>query len=102
MSSLRALPVLMFHSIAPRGALEPHGWLQRISETPDIFEAMLEDWQRRGVRTVGGEEIHAFLSGRIDLPARSVALTLDDGYLDNWVAVTALLQRYGQKGSCRA
>ena len=97
MSGIRALPVLMFHSVAPPGALAPHGWLERLSEPVALFEAMLEDWRRRGVHTVGTDEIRRFLAGEIALPRRSVALTFDDGYLDNWVAVTPLLKRYGQK-----
>ena len=97
MSGIRALPVLMFHSVAPPRTLAPHGWLERISEPVERFEAMLEDWQRRGVRTVGTDEVRRFLLGEEDLPRRSVALTFDDGYLDNWVAATPLLKRYGQK-----
>ncbi len=93
----RAVPVMMFHSIAPAGAMAPHGWLERITEPLDLFEAMLEDWRRRGVRTVGSRELAAFLAGTSSLPPRSVVLTLDDGYLDNWVALTPLLRRYGQK-----
>ena len=97
MSGIRALPVLMFHSVAPPGALGPHAWLERLSVPPDLFEATLEDWNRRGVRTVGCEEIRRFMTGEISLSKRSVALTFDDGYLDNWVAVTPLLRRHGHK-----
>lgn len=97
MSGIRALPVLMFHSVAPARALAPHGWLERLSEPVDRFEAMLENWNRRGVRTVGVDDIRRFLTGEKDLPPRSVALTFDDGYVDNWVAVTPLLKRYGQR-----
>lgn len=97
MSGIRALPVLMFHSVTPPGSLAPHGWLERLSEPVERFEAMLEDWKERGVRTVGTDDIRRFLAGDKELPRRSVALTFDDGYVDNWVAVTPLLRRYGQK-----
>ncbi len=97
MSAARALPVLMYHSVAPEGALSPHGWLERLSVSLEMFEATLAAWQRRGVRTVGCEEIRAFLAGKAGLGPGSVALTFDDGYLDNWVAVTPLLRRYGQR-----
>jgi len=63
MSGIRALPVLMFHSVAPSRSLAPHGWLERISEPVERFEAMLEDWKRRGVRTVRDED-------RIRIPRR--------------------------------
>jgi peptidoglycan/xylan/chitin deacetylase (PgdA/CDA1 family) len=87
----------MYHSVAPAGALAPHGWLERLSVPLDLFEATLQDWDRRGVRAVGSDELRAFLEGRDDLPAGRVVLTFDDGYLDNWVAVTPLLRRYGQR-----
>ena len=95
-SGTPALPVLMFHSVAPPGVLAPHGWLERISTPLDLFAAMLEDWRRRGVRTMGTDDLRAYLSGRA-LPRRSVLLTFDDGYLDNWVALTPLLRRYDQR-----
>lgn len=97
MKRLRALPVLMYHSVAPRGVLAPHGWLERLSVTVDLFEATLAEWNRRGIHTVGSDEIRGFLAGRVGLPQGSVALTFDDGYLDNWVAVTPLLRRYGHR-----
>ena len=95
--SLRALPVFRYHSVAPPGTLAPHRWLERISVPLDAFEATLADLSRRNVRTVGTDEIAGFLSGRITLPRGSVALTFDDGYLDNWVGVAPLLERYGHK-----
>ncbi|MFQ5767735.1 MAG: polysaccharide deacetylase family protein, partial [Acidobacteriota bacterium] len=97
MRHIRALPVLMYHSVAPPGSLTPHQWLEWISVSVDLFEATLMDWDQRGVRTVGSEEFRGFLDGRFRLPRNRVVLTFDDGYLDNWVAVTPLLERYGQK-----
>jgi peptidoglycan/xylan/chitin deacetylase (PgdA/CDA1 family) len=97
MSGLRALPVLRYHSVAPEGVLAPHGWLERLSEPVELFEATMKDWWRRGVRTVGTAEIVDFLTGQRDLPKRSVVLTFDDGYLDNWVAVAPILKKYGHK-----
>jgi len=95
--SLSSLPVMMFHSVAPAGSMAPHGWLERITEPLDLFESMLAEWQRRGIRTIGHLELADFLAGKKGLPARSVMLTFDDGYLDNWVGLTPLLRRYGQK-----
>jgi len=96
MSAAKALPVLMFHSVAPPGVLAPHGWLERISTPLDLFGAMLDDWRRRRVRTIGVDDLRAFLAGR-SLPSGSVLLTFDDGYLDNWVALLPLLRRHDQR-----
>ena len=89
------VPVLMLHSVAPDEALAPHRWLQRLATPPSLLAATFDDWRRRGVRTLTSGELRAFLTGRERPPDRSVVLTLDDGYLDNWVALTPLLTAYG-------
>jgi hypothetical protein len=40
-------------------------------------------------------ELFEYMSGRRSLPKRTVVLTLDDGYLDNWTYAVPLLRRYG-------
>ncbi len=90
-----AIPVLMLHSVAPNAALSPHRWLQRLATSPELLEATLAGWRRHGVRTLTSADLRAFLEGREQPPDRSVVLTLDDGYLDNWVALTPLLEAYG-------
>jgi hypothetical protein len=39
------------------------------------------------------------MSGKKPLSGRSVMLTFDDGYLDNWVFVYPILKKYGMKGT---
>ena len=38
------------------------------------------------------------MEGKRRLKTRSVVLTFDDGYLDNWIYVAPLLEQYGMKG----
>jgi len=95
LGSATAVPVLMLHSVAPEAALAPHRWLQRLATPPELLEATFESWRRRGVRTLTSAELRAFLEGRETPKDRSVVLTLDDGYLDNWVALTPMLEAYG-------
>ena len=89
------VPVLMLHSVAPREALAPHRWLQRLATSPELVEATFAAWRRRGMRTLRVDELRSFLTGRSRPPDRAVVLTLDDGYVDNWVALTPLLEAYG-------
>jgi peptidoglycan/xylan/chitin deacetylase (PgdA/CDA1 family) len=90
-----AVPVLMLHSVAPSDALAPHRWLQRLATSPELIEATFDAWRRRGMRTLRVDELRSFLTGQAPPPDRAVVLTLDDGYVDNWVALTPLLQAYG-------
>src|SRR5690606_7574942 len=80
------VPVLMYHHISPvEGA---------INATPSNFEDQLLWLKRRGYRSLSSDEFAGHLNGR-PVPDRSVLITFDDGYLDNWVYAYPLLKKYG-------
>lgn len=64
-----------------------------------IFESHLQWLVKIGYQTVDLYDLHAHVSGVKQLPKRSVVLTFDDGYLDNWGYVAPLLSKYGLKGT---
>jgi peptidoglycan/xylan/chitin deacetylase (PgdA/CDA1 family) len=84
----RALPILMYHHVSPKPGL--------VTVSPATFRAQLEWLKTHGWRTVGCDELCRFLDGE-SLPARSVLLTFDDGYLDNWVHAHPALVAFGLK-----
>ena len=86
MKTASVLPVLMYHHISPAPGL--------VTVSPDNFRAQMQDLARAGWHTVGTADIAAFLSGKA-LPARSVAITFDDGYLDNYIHAYPVLREYG-------
>ncbi|HVQ35678.1 MAG TPA: polysaccharide deacetylase family protein [Candidatus Bathyarchaeia archaeon] len=92
-----AVPVLMYHSVARPDDLAPQGWAQRLSTSPDLMEATLATWKRTGWSTIGLTELSAWLDGRGTIPPKSLVLTLDDGYVDNWTCLHPLLRAYGCK-----
>ena len=64
-----------------------------------LFGGMLRMLQRMKYRTVLLDEYREiFLAGRLD-KERVVALTFDDGYFDNWVYASVLLERYNACGT---
>ena len=89
------VPVLMFHSVGISD--QPWVWSD-MSESVSSFQRILEDLQRRGFRTIGLEDLYDYMQGNRKLQDRSVVLTFDDGYLDNWIYVAPLLQKYGMRG----
>jgi hypothetical protein len=89
------VPIVAYHSIADR-----HDHLvAQLSLPVDAFERQLRFLARHGFHTVTLHQVHDYLRGGTPLPPRSVALTFDDGYLDNWVHAFPLLQKYGMKGT---
>jgi hypothetical protein len=89
------VPVVAYHSIA-----HDHDHLVgHLSLPVPIFERQLQYLQRKGFQTVTLYDVHRFLRDGDTLPPRAVALTFDDGYLDNWVYAFPLLKKYGMKAT---
>lgn len=80
------VPVLMYHHVSPNNDM--------ITTTPERFEAQMAWLARAGYTTLDTEGFARFLAGG-EVPERSVLLTFDDGYLDNWVYAHPILRRHG-------
>lgn len=87
---------IMFHSV---GTPSPD-WSWSFLTVPwQMFEGLLIRLRRMRYRTVLLDEYRdIFLAGKLD-KERVVALTFDDGYLDNWTYVAPLLEQYGACGT---
>ncbi len=86
MKPSRTVPVLMYHHVSPAEGM--------ITTSPSNFEDQLLWLRRRGYRSLTSSEFAGHLKG-VPVPARSVLITFDDGYLDNWVYAYPLLKKYG-------
>lgn len=91
-----AIPVVMYHTV---GRPIPEWEWSFLTVPYKIFESHLKWLVKAGYKTVDLYELHAHVSGKKQLPKRSVVLTFDDGYLDNWGYVAPLLSKYGLKGT---
>ncbi|HEX4824879.1 MAG TPA: polysaccharide deacetylase family protein [Candidatus Polarisedimenticolaceae bacterium] len=75
-------------------------WRWSSLTTPtEVFADHLEWLTRAGYATVDLERLHRHVAGQASLPPKSVVLTFDDGYLDNWAFVAPLLEKYGCTGT---
>jgi peptidoglycan/xylan/chitin deacetylase (PgdA/CDA1 family) len=82
----RAL-VLMYHRVA-----EPESDVWELAVSPANFEQQLQILQRSGQVTSASELVSRLASKM--LRRRSVVITFDDGYCDNYLAAKALLEKY--------
>lgn len=87
----RAVPVLMYHHVCPHPGL--------VTVSPGTFEEHMAWLARRNYRALAADEFLEFLQGRRALDGRSVLITFDDGYLDNYVYAWPVLRRYGLKAT---
>ncbi|HEA6326784.1 TPA: polysaccharide deacetylase family protein [Escherichia coli] len=81
----RHLPVLMYHHVSNKPGL--------VTLSPRIFRAQMKWLAESGWKTVTAAEVEAFYRGK-KLPRKSVMLTFDDGWLDNWLQVFPVLQEF--------
>lgn len=86
MKTAGTVPVLMYHHVSPSPGM--------ITCTPENFEDQLRWLSQRGYRSLTCAEFADHLNGK-GVPAKSLLITFDDGYLDNWVYAHPLLKKYG-------
>lgn len=85
----------MYHSVGR--ILADWAWSE-LTTPAAIFEDHLNALASAGYRTVTLREWSDHVSGRKPITGRSVVLTFDDGYLDNWSYVIPMLERHGFHG----
>jgi peptidoglycan/xylan/chitin deacetylase (PgdA/CDA1 family) len=88
MKPARSVPVLMYHHVSPSPGL--------VTITPERFANQMRGLAASGYRTLSADEFAAYLAGA-PVPDKSVLLTFDDGYLDNWVYAHPALAKFGLK-----
>lgn len=88
-SGCKSLPVAMYHYV---NDLEGG-----ITLSPSRFEEHCRSLAEKGWRGVGLAEAESFLINGEALPPKSLLLTFDDGYLDNYLCALPVLHKYGHK-----
>jgi peptidoglycan/xylan/chitin deacetylase (PgdA/CDA1 family) len=92
-------PILLYHFVG-RAALEKDGAsTTRYNVTAANFDAQLALLHRLGYQTVTIAEIAAALRGEGVLPRQPIAITFDDGWVEQYSVAFPLLQKYGMKAT---
>ncbi len=86
MNRATTVPVMMYHHVSPAAGM--------ITCSPENFEDQLRWLRRHGYTSLTTNQFASHLEGQ-PVPAKSVLITFDDGYLDNWVYAYPLLKQYG-------
>ncbi|SAI58287.1 polysaccharide deacetylase [Bordetella ansorpii] len=86
MKNAPSVPVLMYHHVTPK--------YSRLSVRSKGFESQIAGLARKGYTSLTARQYADYLNG-VPVPEKSVLITFDDGYLDNWVHAHPILQRYG-------
>jgi len=89
----RGVAILMYHSVMENPAIEANT-LGGIIHSTDTFRAQME-LVAGGYNPVGLDEALRFVRGEQDLPRRSVVVTFDDGYADNYEVAATVLEQVG-------
>jgi peptidoglycan/xylan/chitin deacetylase (PgdA/CDA1 family) len=93
------LPILMYHHIdTVPTSLQKDAVAVGLRVAPDILEKQLQFLQKNNYHTINSFELNDYLSGEFELPTKSILLTFDDGYKDNFENAFRLLQKYNMKG----
>jgi peptidoglycan/xylan/chitin deacetylase (PgdA/CDA1 family) len=88
----------MYHHIAdPPPVADPIR--QDLSVSPQVFEAQLRYLVRVGYQPITLRDLIYHLTVGVPLPEKSIVLTFDDGYEDNYTNAYPLLKKYGFVGT---
>ena len=83
----QTIPILCYHRFGSRAA--------KLNVSPASFEAQMDFLARNGYTVVTMERLARFLDGKEALPAKSVAITIDDGYRSTYEIAYPILRKFG-------
>ncbi len=90
------IPCAMYHSI---GILNKKWHWHYLTCPYKVFEDQLKWLKMSGYTTLVFQEVYDYIINDKPIAKKSVFLTFDDGYLDNYVFAYPLLKKYGMKGT---
>ncbi|MDR3225971.1 MAG: polysaccharide deacetylase family protein [Clostridiales Family XIII bacterium] len=98
--SVHGLPVLMYHWFydLDAGDAKPTSLLNNWMEAAQ-FEEEIAGLKEADYYFPTWEEVYAFVEGEIDLPAKSIVITIDDGKKSFYEYAVPIFEKYDVKGT---
>lgn len=92
------VPVLMYHHIQPQSQAADK---KQTATSVDngVFDQQIQYLTSQGYTLLTAKELVNALAVKSQLPAKSIVITLDDGYLDNYQYAYPVFKKYNVKGN---
>lgn len=82
------VPILMYHSI------DQNADTSKLSVCPESFSRQMEFLRKKNYNIVTLEKAASFISKKEKPPARTIAVTFDDGFENNYTVAYPILKKY--------
>ncbi len=86
------VPILCYHSISESKDNE-------LLLSPEKFKSQLKYLKDNGYTPITMDELYNFLKNNKSIPEKSVVITFDDGYRDNYTTAFPILKEFGFKAT---
>lgn len=83
------VPIIMYHSVRPKAAKE-----NRLVVSVDLFERQMRFLKARRYNVVPLESLAMLIKDKKRIPPKTIAITFDDGYKDNYTYAFPILKKY--------
>jgi len=84
------LPILMYHSVSPK----PNPSIELLIVKPETFRRQMRFLKEHNYNVVPLSEIADLIKNNKKIPPRTLAITFDDGYKDNYTYAFPILKEY--------
>ncbi len=89
------IPVLEYHEVAD--SVDDDAYVYNVP--PEEFRQQLDYLKSQGYTTISMLDYMKAKKGKMELPAKPIILTFDDGYEDNYTTLLPILEEYGMKAT---
>jgi len=90
MGSQHMAPIIMYHSITPQAKVE-----NRLQVSTSLFKRQMQFLKIHHYNIIPLEKLGEMIRDKQKIPAKTVAITIDDGYEDNYVYAYPVLKKLG-------
>ena len=93
------IPIFVFHRLVPddiKKKIYPYNqWVGSIN----IFEEMIKYIYNKGYKTLSIEELYKWFIGEVEYNKKSILITIDDGFYEDYYLVYPILKKYNIKAT---